>query len=162
MRSRALVLLLLIAVAGCSSGDKDDAREPSTGKIVDGSTKIFATELEDAKGAPVVVNFWATWCDPCKAEMPRLVDAARKYEGKVAFLGVDVQDDPIAADRFVRRYGMNFKSLTDRTGQIRNKEKILGLPVTQFYDSEGELALQHQGEIKAGELEDKIEEVLRL
>jgi cytochrome c biogenesis protein CcmG, thiol:disulfide interchange protein DsbE len=120
----------------------------------------MADELRASRGKPVVVNFWATWCDPCKKEMPRLVSAHEKYEGRVAFLGIDVQDDPDAAVDFARRYRIPFRSLADRAGDIRRKEKILGLPVTQFYDEDGDLAFVHNGEIRSDELEEKIEELL--
>ncbi len=86
--------------------------------------------------------------------------AYEKYKGRVAFLGIDVQDDPDAAPDFARRYRIPFRSLADRAGDIRRKEKILGLPVTQFYDDDGDLAFVHNGEIRSDELEEKIEELL--
>jgi len=120
----------------------------------------MADALRGFRGKPAVVNYWATWCDPCKKEMPRLVAAYEKYKGRVAFLGIDVQDDPDAAPDFARRYRIPFRSLADRAGDIRRKEKILGLPVTQFYDDDGDLAFVHNGEIRSDELEEKIEELL--
>ncbi len=120
----------------------------------------MAAALRELRGTPVVVNYWATWCEPCKAEMPRLVAAHEKYKGRVAFLGIDVQDDPDAAVDFVRRYRMPFLSLADRGGDIRRKESILGLPVTQFYDADGDVAFVHNGEIRSDELEEKIEGLL--
>ena len=114
------------------------------------------------KGRPVVVNFWATWCEPCKAEMPRLVDASEEYSDRVGFLGVNVEDDIDAAEQFVRDFEIPFRSVADPNGEIRRDEKVLGLPVTQFYGADGDLAYVHQGEIKADELEKRIEDALRL
>ena len=118
--------------------------------------------LESLKGKPVVVNYWATWCGPCKEEMPRIVAAAKKYAGRVHFLGVDVQDDVKSAAGFIRRYDMPFRSLSDPDGEIRNAEKVLGLPVTQFYSADGELVFLKHGEIGAKELTEKIEGVIEL
>jgi thiol-disulfide isomerase/thioredoxin len=131
------------------------------GRIEAGSPAKFTSTLRSLRGKPVVVNFWATWCEPCKKEMPRLVAAAERYEGRIEFLGIDVQDDPDAAADFVRRYRMPFPSLSDQQGEIRRKEGLLGLPVTQFYDAEGDLALEHNGELSSDELADGIADVLR-
>jgi cytochrome c biogenesis protein CcmG, thiol:disulfide interchange protein DsbE len=127
---------------------------------VSGSPSTLKTTLRSLRGKPVVVNFWATWCEPCKNEMPRLVAAAKKYDGRVQFLGVDVEDDLRTASSFIKRYGMRFKSVSDPNGDIRHAERILGLPVTQFYTSAGDLAFLHNGEIQTDELQKKIEGVL--
>lgn len=129
---------------------------------MDGSVERFEETLETMRGKPVVVNYWATWCAPCKEEMPRLVAAARTYRGKVRFLGVDVQDDRAAARRFADTYKMPFTSLADPQRAIVRDQKILGLPVTQFFRADGELAFVHSGEIEAAELEEKIEELIRV
>lgn len=112
------------------------------------------------RGKPVVVNWWATWCKPCKDEMPRIVAAAERYEGRVNFLGVNVEDDVELAAEFAKANDMTFRSVADPDGSIRRANSILGLPVTQFYTSDGDLAFNHQGEIKDDDLEDKIEDTL--
>ncbi|MEX2394803.1 MAG: TlpA disulfide reductase family protein [Actinomycetota bacterium] len=119
-------------------------------------------ELVIPEGKPAVVNYWATWCVPCKEEMPRLVDAAKRYSDRVSFLGVNVEDDAELAEKFEDTYEIPFESVRDADGKIRDEQGILGLPVTQFYDASGELAFVHQGEIDEGDLEDRIEGVLRL
>ncbi len=165
-------MFVLVFASGCTRTPGDDVREhtpspgPSSsgapGEIFGGSPEKLRTTLAALRGKPVVVNYWATWCTPCKAEMPRVVDAAQEYAGRVNFLGVNVEDDIEAAQKFVRRYDMSFRSVADPDGKIRRAEKILGLPVTQFYGADGELAFVHQGEIKSKDLEEKIEDVLRL
>lgn len=123
---------------------------------------MFRAALRERRGVPVVVNYWATWCEPCKAEMPRIVDAALRYEDRVAFLGVDVEDDAAGAVRFARRYGIPFPSLGDPNGAIRRDQRIPGLPVTQFWDAAGNLAFVHNGEIEEQRLRERIDEVLRV
>ncbi len=160
MRRALAALAVVLLAASCGGSEPPPASGDFAASIEPGSPSIFDSVLKDFNGKPVVVNYWATWCDPCKKEMPRLVAAYEKYEGRVAFLGIDVQDDPDAAVDFARRYRIPFRSLSDRAGDIRRKEKILGLPVTQFYDGDGDLAFVHNGEIRSDELEEKIEELL--
>ncbi len=109
---------------------------------------------------PVVVNYWATWCDPCREEMPFIVDAAKDFDGEVAFLGVNVQDNAEAADAFAKEYEMPFSSIADPEKDIANSQRLAGLPATQFYDADGELAFVKQGPIEEDELLDKIDDVL--
>jgi cytochrome c biogenesis protein CcmG, thiol:disulfide interchange protein DsbE len=160
LRRIAVAVALTIAASSCG-GSEPTVDGTFAASIDPGSPSAMADALRGFRGKPAVVNFWATWCDPCKKEMPRLVTAYEKYKGRVAFLGIDVQDDPDAAPAFARRYRIPFRSLADRAGDIRRKEKILGLPVTQFYDDDGDLAFVHNGEIRSDELEEKIEELLR-
>ena len=155
------VLLGLVAV-GVFVFALTRGSEPSIGEIDKGTPSVFDSTLRALRGKPVVVNFWATWCEPCKEEMPRIVAAARRYAGRVHFLGVDVEDDLGAAASFARRYEMTFRSLADPDGKIRRAQRLLGLPVTQFYSSDGELNFMHNGEISAQELEEKIQDVLAL
>jgi cytochrome c biogenesis protein CcmG, thiol:disulfide interchange protein DsbE len=155
LRRFAAVLLLLFAACATPAPSQP-------GGIEEGTPSIFEEALADLRGKPVVVNWWATWCKPCTAEMPRIVDAAKEYKDRVAFLGVDVEDDTELAAEFAKDYGMTFRSIADPDGKIRKAESILGLPVTQFYDADGELVFNHQGEIKEDDLEEKIEEVLDL
>lgn len=124
--------------------------------------KGFERALRTMRGSPVVVNFWATWCEPCKEEMPRFVDAAKRYGQRVRFLGVDVEDTDDAAERFIERFGIPFPSLADHGGDIRRSARILGLPTTQFYRADGELAFVHSGEISAEDLEARIQELLQI
>jgi len=64
----------------------------------------FKTMLGTLKGKPVVVNFWASWCGPCKAEAPALAQISRRYAGKVQFVGVDVADLPAAARAYIELF----------------------------------------------------------
>jgi cytochrome c biogenesis protein CcmG/thiol:disulfide interchange protein DsbE len=68
------------------------------------------------RGQPVVLNFWASWCVPCKKEAPLLVASAKRHAGKVAFLGVDVQDFTSDARHFLARYRVNYVSVRDGAG----------------------------------------------
>jgi thiol-disulfide isomerase/thioredoxin len=108
------------------------------------------------------VNYWATWCEPCKKEMPRIVASTKRHGSAVGFVGVNVEDDLAAARAFARRYRLPFRSYTMSRADVQRTQRILGLPVTQFYRADGELGFVHQGEISTRDLEDKLGELLRL
>lgn len=163
MRLAALAVVFGVAVASCGGGTQAQP-EPTldAGSIVEGSVERFEETLASLRGRPVIVNFWATWCEPCKTEMPRLVSAANTYGEQVRFIGVNVEDDRAAAERFAARNDVPFPSLADRDGRIRRAERVLGLPVTQFYRADGQLAFVHNGEVSAEDLKMRIEELIRL
>jgi thiol-disulfide isomerase/thioredoxin len=155
-----LVTFALLAVIACAGQDAptDGA---AAGPVVEASSSRLTSSLRSLRGRPLVVNYWATWCEPCKEEMPRLVEAARRHRGRLQFLGVNVEDDLAAARSFARSYRIPFDSLALSRAEVQESQDILGLPVTQFYRADGELAFVHQGEIKTRDLSDKIDEVLR-
>lgn len=159
MRRLAVASLLAIAAVSCSSNAP--SKPQTIDRIISGSPKILKAKLAALKGKPVVVNYWATWCEPCNRETPRVVAAAKKYAGRVVFFGVDVEDSTASAEKFAKRFGMPYESLADPRGDIRHAQTVLGLPVTQFYASDGELAFLHNGEISAKELDSKIKETLK-
>jgi thiol-disulfide isomerase/thioredoxin len=165
MRRVAGAFVLLVLLASCSQRDEPRTETAlptlAPGALVPGSPRALQRTIASLRGRPVVVNYWATWCIPCADELPRFVEAADRYEGRVTFLGVDVEDDRRAARRFVREYGIPYASLEDPKKLIFRDQRLLGLPATHFYRSDGELAFAHNGEILADELEKKIDELIR-
>jgi thiol-disulfide isomerase/thioredoxin len=164
-RALRLILAVLLLAPACA---KSRTRPPmpatslAPATIEKASPERFHAVLRSLRGKPLVVNFWASWCGPCAGEMPRIVDAAKRFEGRIRFLGVDVEDARDSARAFAKKYGMPFASLADETGDIRRDQKILGLPVTHFYRSDGELAFRHASEIKQEDLDAKLRELLRV
>lgn len=152
-----------VAVSSCASGEA--ARpEPSQGPrtVLASSPTRLERAIRAMRPKPVVINYWATWCDPCKKEMPHIVAAAHRYRRWVGFIGVNVEDDRAAAQRFANRYRIPFISHALTKAEVQSSRHILGLPVTQFYRADGELAFDHQGEISASELKEKIEELIHV
>jgi len=88
-------------------------------------------------GKPVVLNFWATWCVPCMYEHPVFVQAARRYEGKVEFLGVIYQDEEQDIRRFLAQRGSWGPSLVDPDTRVAIAYGVYGVPETFFIDAEG-------------------------
>lgn len=101
--------------------------------------------LSELRGKPVVMNFWASWCVPCRLEMPILSSAAQRYRGRVQFLGVNVLDRPAQAKAFVRRLGVTFPSVVDEEGGVLERYRVVGLPTTVFLTRSGRILEVHAG-----------------
>jgi cytochrome c biogenesis protein CcmG/thiol:disulfide interchange protein DsbE len=110
-----------------------------------GGTQAFDAQLRALRGHPVVVNLWASWCDPCRAELPFLQREALARGGTVAFIGVNVNDSHDAAKRLAAQFPMPYPSFEDPRGKLPNRYRTLGLPVTVFYDARGKQVIVHQG-----------------
>ncbi len=117
---------------------------------IDGQT----ANLADFKGKPIVLNAWASWCGPCRREMPLLVEAARANP-EVHFVFLNISDGPEAVRAFEKELGLKIPNvLLDPDAKLSDPLRIQGLPVTLFYDAEGTLLNRHIGEISAAELEE--------
>jgi cytochrome c biogenesis protein CcmG, thiol:disulfide interchange protein DsbE len=97
----------------------------------------FGRLLEQLEGTPVLVNFWGSWCPPCKDEMPRLVAAHREFGDRVQFLGVDILESREEARAFMRDYHMTFPSVFDPPDEIKGSLGQFGQPTTIFYRADG-------------------------
>jgi cytochrome c biogenesis protein CcmG/thiol:disulfide interchange protein DsbE len=110
-------------------------------------------DLDDLRGKTVVLNFWASWCSPCKEEAPVLEAVARKYraDGDVVVLGVDVQDLSGKGRDFAKRYGVSYPSLRDGGGGAQRRFEVAALPETFVVDPEGRIALKVIGQVQTPE-----------
>jgi len=96
--------------------------------------------LADLEGKPVVVNFWASWCIPCKDEAPALQKTYEKYRSQgLVVLGIDAQDFRQDARRFVKRFGITYPVAYDGSGSTLGKWGVTGFPETFFVDRTGRL-----------------------
>lgn len=114
-------------------------------ELVPGGPAAFDAQLRALRGHPVVVNMWASWCDPCRFELPFFQREAVQRAAQVAFLGVNVADERGAAQRMAARYPMPYPSFEDPRDKIFGRYRARGLPSTAFYDARGKLVLVHQG-----------------
>lgn len=100
--------------------------------------------LSDFKGRPLVVNFWSTWCGPCKIEHPLLV-AAPKLHPEVGFVGILYSDEPAKALDYLSRAGSGFDHLADPGGRVAIDFGVSGVPETYFISRDGQVVYKHAG-----------------
>jgi thiol-disulfide isomerase/thioredoxin len=145
VRRLAALLLLLVALAGCNS----DAPAPSAAApagFVPGGRDAFEARIAKARGKPVVVNKWASWCGPCRLEFPFFRSQAEKRKGEVLFIGVNSNDNRGDAEEFLKEEPVPFKHFEDPKLEIAAAfNAVQAFPATAFYDSKGRLAFVHQG-----------------
>jgi cytochrome c biogenesis protein CcmG/thiol:disulfide interchange protein DsbE len=114
-------------------------------QILPGARKGLNARLAALKGHPTVVNIWAAWCGPCRAEMPVMQRVSLDMGKQVAFVGVDMKDNREAAATFLRKIPVTYPSYDDPSGQVYNAAKLVGVPSTLFYDRDGKQTFVHQG-----------------
>lgn len=117
--------------------------------------------LDRLTGRPTLVNVWATWCLPCREEMPVLQEAFARHGQQVRFLGVDVQDGRDAAASFVSDLGIGYPHVVDADGELLAALGVRGLPVTLAVDPEGRIVDRVVGQLDARRLEELIDTLLR-
>jgi peroxiredoxin len=148
---RVLILAALFPLISCKGGEEEiSAAEPDTAYAkdfslasLDGNKKV---ELKDFRGKPLVINFWSSWCGPCREEMPFLQKSWSEYKDKgVTFLGIDVLDEENSAKAFINVYGISYPNLKDPSGEIANAYGVIALPVTFFIDKEGKIIRRNYG-----------------
>lgn len=115
------------------------------------------TKLSDYRGKIVVVNIWASWCGPCKSEAP-LLQEAHAANPEVVILGVNQQETPAAAQKFVDDFELTFPMALDRTGEISKVYRAQGPPLTVVIDAQGVIVRMLLGEVDGDELEAAIAE----
>lgn len=104
-------------------------------------------DLAEMRGTPMVVNFWATWCEPCVREMPMLGGAARDLTDKVTFVGVNVQDRAAQARDLAARTGVDYPLLSDPQGALYQAIQGSGMPTTLFINADGVVVYRRTGEV---------------
>ena len=118
--------------------------------------------LASLKGKPVVINFWSSWCPPCRDEAPTLEKTWRLYrERGVTFLGVDIQDKEEDALAFVEEYDITYPNGRDLNGRITIDYGVSGIPIPFFVDREGMIVSRWVGAISENLLVERVEELLR-
>ncbi|MDJ0497945.1 MAG: TlpA disulfide reductase family protein [Acidimicrobiia bacterium] len=174
MKTRMTILagVLALVAAACSGGSGPVAgaagnvvTEASQGNPVPAATfETFAGatgSLADYAGRPVVVNFWASWCPSCVAEMSAAFLPAQEQLGeRVAFLGMNIQDERTRALELVQETGVLFDLAEDPEGALYTALGGLGMPFTVFVSADGQVLDAHNGPLTESQLVDKINEVL--
>jgi thiol-disulfide isomerase/thioredoxin len=101
--------------------------------------------IESLRGKPAVVNFWASWCEPCREEAAHLQRYHERNRERVSVVGVSYTDELKGARRFIRQYRWTFPNLSDPEGLAGSRYGLAGLPVTVILDSDGRIAQRLRG-----------------
>ena len=164
--SRAVPALLAAIAAGCGAGEPKSAAPPGaaakralTGapaplarlhaqanRLLPGGPGAFRARLAALRGHPVVVNKWASWCEPCRVEFPFFQRQAHRRAKEVAFLGVNSLDSDGDAREFLRSFPVPYPSYRDPDHEVAQVFRgTLGFPTTAFYDARGRFVTVKQG-----------------
>ena len=170
----ALAALLVISVLG--GGDAPDAASSPAGTL--GLTPIDEAAtgdplevpvtwpdgeeftLAEAIEGPTVVNFFASWCAPCIAEMPDFEAVFQQVVGEIDFIGLAVQDRTADARRIVEETGITYRWARDAAGDVASAAEVTQMPSTMFIDGDGKVVSVHSGALDADELRELIESEL--
>jgi cytochrome c biogenesis protein CcmG, thiol:disulfide interchange protein DsbE len=122
------------------------ALHEQAGDLLGGGVPAFEKRLAQLKGHPVVINKWASWCNPCRAEFPAFQQLATERGKEVAFLGLNAGDSTDPARKFLTEYPVPFPSYEDPDEKIAREVKApANYPITLFVDARGRTVFIHQG-----------------
>ena len=122
------------------------ALHAQSGELLGGGIPAFERRLGELKGHPVVINKWASWCNPCRAEFPAFQQLATERGKDIAFLGLNAGDSEQPARKFLGEYPVPFPSYEDPDEKIARELKApANYPITLFLDARGKTAFIHQG-----------------
>ncbi len=161
-----ILALAALTAAGCGSSEGGDSSSPppdyatllagspaplaalhkQENELLPGGVDAYDKRLEELRGYPVVANVWASWCGPCRLEFPVLQKLAARYGKRVAFVGVNSEDDSDAAETYLEATPVPYPSYSDGDAAIRDSVGGKGLPNTAFYDREGRLCFLKIGQ----------------
>ena len=159
-----LVLVLILAACGGTTGDvpegiSEGKRAPdfSLERLEGGEVS-----LSDHRGDVVLINFWATWCAPCRAEIPAIeaVHQARQNDGFVV-LGVNYQESRDVVEPFARELAVTYPVLLDESGRIMETYRAIGLPMSVLVDREGIIRVRHTGVLTEEQLDGYLEDLIQ-
>jgi thiol-disulfide isomerase/thioredoxin len=167
VRTVAALVLLALLLSACADDGRPAARAPTAplggAVLVDRTPEQFEADLAALRGRVVVVNFWASWCAPCRRELPALQRVSRELADQpVSFIGVDSNDQRPAGLALLRELGVTFPTVFDRdpANGIMSSWGIASLPETRFFAKDGTFAGREPRALEPAALRERIRELL--
>jgi thiol-disulfide isomerase/thioredoxin len=163
-----LILLGAIWLRGHQTEAPPDPAAPMVGVAVGESAPPFSLpqwegatlNLQDYRGRVVILNFWATWCTPCKAEMPLLEDIAQRYGNQVVVIAVNYGDDPGYMGPFLEKMQLSYPIVLDRDLVVARQYQVVALPTTYILDAEGRIQAKVFGPLTGEWVIEKLQTLL--
>jgi thiol-disulfide isomerase/thioredoxin len=159
MRIAALLAAALLCSCGGGTASSDYGRRPDWSVTLPGGKKVSASDYDQKV---VIVDFWATWCPPCRQEIPGFIELQKKYADKgLVIVGFSFDHDPTEHELWIKQQGLNYLSIfadTDAGRAVveqfgRQVGEISGLPTTVVIDRQGRIVYRHVGYASAEEFE---------
>ncbi len=116
-------------------------------------------DTSDLRGKNILINFWATWCGPCRQEMPMLEATAAQYAGDLVVLAVNIGEEPWRVKQFMHDLGLHFTVLMDEGNRVQDLYRVRAYPTTYLIDTEGVVRAQHVGLLSEAQLGKYLERV---
>ena len=149
MKRLALALIAIVLLAASCGATGEDRVLPVENFQVVGSDDSYALQQT---GQHRALNLWATWCAPCRAELPDFDDVAGRVEG-VDIVGINVGESGEQAEGLIEELGLSFTQVLDPQATVQTELRITGMPATIFVDESGDIVQVHNGELNTEELE---------
>ncbi len=156
-----LTMLMIGALGFSGIGNRSVARAGSTADFTLSDFSNKPVHLSDYRGQPVLVNLWASWCPPCRAEMPDLINFYNAHHDRgLVLLAVNSTDNRDSAQQFIREKAMPFPVLFDPGGDVERLFGVDGLPSTFLIDSTGTVRFSWTGQISPAVLDQRVAPLL--
>jgi thiol-disulfide isomerase/thioredoxin len=157
LRIGAAAVAAALVFGACGSGGAEGDRLPELElPRLDGTGSLALHEVD----GPAVVNLWATWCAPCRREMPEFEEVHLERGGQVRFIGVNIGDRESQALEFLDEVGVTFENYLDVDGVLNAALQTATLPVTVVTDADGRISVVHSGPMDVDDLNREIERAL--
>jgi thiol-disulfide isomerase/thioredoxin len=181
---QVFIFILLIAFIGCGKNNSNKTAEntnsanskaPSTSTGLNNSTSSTAynfslknvlngkeVKLSDYRGKVVIVDFWATWCGPCRRGIPDLIKLQKKYKNKIAVIGISLDQQETQKDvvPFIKNYGINYPVVLGNVDVVTNYGNINAIPTTFIIDQQGKIIDKNIGLVPPSKLIGTIDKLL--
>jgi len=165
-----LVLLDIIGVLDIRSlfpGSTSESQEGAASYEIGSPAPDFVLEdlsgnpvkLSELKGRLVVLNFWATWCTPCRTEMPEFQEIYQQNEQDLVVLGINLEQSPGEIQEFISQLKVTYPILLDTDGLVSRLYKVIQLPNTYFIDRQGILRVRHIGFLSSDQFQEYLDKV---
>lgn len=156
-----IAVVTMVVIAACSPSDgADRAAGPPVPDRTFTTFEGDTTSLTAYEGRPLVVNFWASWCPPCIAEMPEFERVHQARGDEVTFIGLNTQDEPELARDLAAQTGVTYDLGRDPDGELFNEFEVIAMPSTFFVNAAGAIVHRHAGILTEQQLQSLIDEHL--